>query len=439
MWYNHAVIYQIYPLGLLGAEEYNNVSEPISRLPKLKDWIPHLKRLNVNTILFNPLFESDKHGYDTRDMRHLDRRLGTDEDLSETCQAFREAGFRLMFDGVFNHVGRGFWAFRDVLEKKWDSPYKDWFYINFDGSNPFNDGFSYEGWEGHLNLVKLNLDHPEVQRYIFDSIREWKARYGISGLRLDVAYTLNPNFLKQLRRFCEDLDPEFFLLGEMIHGDYKRIMNPEMCMSATNYECAKGLLSAFNSRNLFEIAHSLQRQFNHEPWALYHGTMTLLSFADNHDIDRAASVIRDPKYLPLVYTLLFTQPGIPAVYYGSEWGAPGRRSGGSDRPVRPAFDEAKWNGLSEHIARLAEIRQNSEALAYGEYRTVHLNNQQFIFERRSPSERLLTAINMDDKPVTVHFDAGCGTAVDLLSGETHDFGGGSELPPCSSQIWKMEK
>lgn len=439
MWYNKSTIYQIYPLGLLGAERENNLSAPVSRLPRLLDWIGHLQKLNVNTILFNPLFESDAHGYDTRDLRVLDRRLGTNEDLVKVTAKLREAGFRLLFDGVFNHVGRGFWAFADVREKKWDSPYKDWFHLNFNSNSPYNDGFWYEGWEGHFNLVKLNLGHPDVRRYIFDSIREWKEKYGISGLRLDVAYCLDENFLRELNRFCLSLDPEFFLLGEMIHGDYRRILKPELCHSVTNYECAKGLLSAFNSRNLFEIAHSLQRQFNDEPWALYHGVNTLLSFADNHDVNRAASVIKDKKYLPLIYALMYTMPGIPAMYYGSEWGAEGMRGRDNDYAIRPAFERPEWNGLTDTIARLNDIRQSRRCLAEGAYRTVHLNNEQFLFERKTEGERIITAINMADQPVTVHFDAGCGLARDLLSDKTHDFGAGSELPPCSAQIWLMER
>ena len=225
----------------------------------------------------------------------------------------------------------------------------------------------------------------------------------------------------------------------MITGDYNHLLGEGLCHSVTNYECAKGTLSAFNSHNLFEIAHSLQRQFNDEPWALYHGVKTLLSFLDNHDTDRAASVLQNKKHLPLAYVLMFTQPGIPCVYYGSEWGAEGRRGPDSDWAVRPAYEHPEENSLTELIARLNEIRRKHPALAEGEYRTVHLNNEQFIFERKSPDERILVAVNCADAPVTVHFDAGCGESEELLSGKTHDFGGGSELAPCSAEIWRMEK
>ena len=124
MWFDQSVIYQIYPLGLCGAPEDNDgVRE--SRILRLLDWVEHIKKLGADTVLFNPLFESDRHGYDTRDYFQLDCRLGTNEDFAQVCDAFHQAGIRVMLDGVFNHVGRGFWAFRDVQEKRWDSPYKD--------------------------------------------------------------------------------------------------------------------------------------------------------------------------------------------------------------------------------------------------------------------------------------------------------------------------
>lgn len=438
MWFNETVIEQIYPLGFCGAEPTNEGGEPRPRLRHVLDFVPHWQKLGVKTLLFNPLFESDAHGYDTRDMRVLDRRLGTNEDLADVCRTLRGAGFHILFDGVFNHVGRGFWAFKDVQEKRQDSPYKDWFYLNFEGNSAWNDGFYYEGWEGHYGLVKLNLGHWAVRDYIFQSIRFWKEQFGISGLRLDVAYCLDPDFLKALHAFCLELDPDFFLLGEMIHGDYKRIVNSEMCHSATNYECAKGLLSAFNSRNLFEIAHSLQRQFNDEPWALYHGNNSLLSFVDNHDVNRAASVLRDRRHLPLVYSLMLAMPGIPALYYGSEWGLQGERTKETDRPLRPYLERPEWNGLTDFLARAITARSREKVLAYGSYRTVLLTNEQFIFERAIAGERILIAINMAEQPYWAHFDAGAGRAVDLLSGQPHDFGGGSELPPLSTCWWKIE-
>ena len=436
MWAYESVFYQIYPLGFCGAPfENDGVLTP--RIRKVIDWIPHIKNLGANAIYFSPVFESDTHGYNTRDFRKIDVRLGTNEDFADVCQALHKEGIKVVLDGVFNHVGRGFWAFQDVLEKRWDSPYKDWFHISFDGNSNYNDGLWYEGWEGNYDLVKLNLCHPDVKQHIFDSIRSWVEEFDIDGLRLDVAYCLDENFVRELRAFCDSLKPDFFLVGEMLHGDYNRLMNDSMLHSATNYECYKGLFSSFNSMNMFEIIHSLLRQFGPENWTLYRGKH-LLCFVDNHDVSRIASNLTNEQHLPLIYALCFGMPGIPCVYYGSEWGAKANKSEG-DPALRACFDAPVENDLTAWISKLAAAKKASNALNYGDFRSVVLTNRQCIFERKTDSERVLVAINADNVPYTAHFDAGCGTAVDLITGNTHDFVGGSELPPYSAFFWKCER
>ncbi|ERK42453.1 alpha-amylase family glycosyl hydrolase [Eubacterium ramulus] len=436
MWAYESVFYQIYPLGFCGAPfENDGVLTP--RIRKVIDWIPHIKNLGANAIYFSPVFESDTHGYNTRDFRKIDVRLGTNEDFADVCQALHKEGIKVVLDGVFNHVGRGFWAFQDVLEKRWDSPYKDWFHISFDGNSNYNDGLWYEGWEGNYDLVKLNLCHPDVKQHIFDSIRSWVEEFDIDGLRLDVAYCLDENFVRELRAFCDSLKLDFFLVGEMLHGDYNRLMNDSMLHSATNYECYKGLFSSFNSMNMFEIIHSLLRQFGPENWTLYRGKH-LLCFVDNHDVSRIASNLTNEQHLPLIYALCFGMPGIPCVYYGSEWGAKANKSEG-DPALRACFDAPVENDLTAWISKLAAAKKASNALNYGDFRSVVLTNRQCIFERKTDSERVLVAINADNVPYTAHFDAGCGTAVDLITGNTHDFGGGSELPPYSAFFWKCER
>lgn len=436
MWFDEAVVYHIYPLGLCGAPEDNDgVQTP--RILRLLDWVEHIKKTGADTVLLNPVFDSDRHGYDTRDYFKADPRLGGNEDLAAVCGAFHDAGLRVMFDGVFNHVGRGFWAFRDVQEKKWDSPYKDWFHISFDGNTDRNDGFWYEAWEGHNELVKLNLWNPAVVEHQFQAIRAWVEQFGIDGLRLDVAYCLPPEYLRQLRGFTQGLKPDFVLMGETLHGDYNRWMGHDLCHSVTNYECYKGLWSSFNSMNMFEIGHSLARQFGPEQWTLYKGAH-LLSFLDNHDVTRISSQLTDQNHLVPAYGLMFGMPGVPSVYYGSEWGIQGRKNQG-DGALRPALERPEENDLTAWIAKLAAAKKGSRALCYGGYRNVVLTNRQIIFERACDGERVLVAVNADSQPYTAHFDAGCGTAVDLISGRPHDFGGGSELPPYSAQYWKMER
>ena len=435
MWFDNAVIYQIYPLGLCGAPRDND-GVPAHRILQLLDWVDHIRKTGADTVLLNPVFESDRHGYDTRDYCKVDCRLGTNEDLKTVCDAFHKAGLRVMLDGVFNHVGRGFHAFEDVRQKKWDSPYKDWFRLSFDGNSHYNDGFWYEGWEGHYELVKLNLQNPAVVQHQFDAIRSWVEQFDIDGLRLDVAYCLSEDYLRQLRSFTNGLKPDFVLMGETLHGDYNRWMNDQMCHSVTNYECYKGLWSSFNSMNLFEIGHSLQRQFGPEQWTLYRGKH-LLSFLDNHDVTRIASMLNDPKHLVPAYGILFGMPGVPALYYGSEWGIQGRKDQGDDA-LRPALEKPEWNDLTDHIAALAKARKESPALCSGSYRNVVLTNRQIIFERCWENERVLVAVNADSVPYTAHFDARAGRATDLITGKPHDFGGGSELPPYSVAFWRTE-
>ena len=437
MWAYESVFYQIYPLGFAGAPfENDGVLE--HRILKVIDWIPHMKKLGINAIYFSPVFESDTHGYNTRDYTKIDCRLGTNEDFAKVCKALHKEGIKVVLDGVFNHVGRGFWAFQDVLKNRESSPYVSWFNrIAFDGNSNYNDGLWYEGWEGNYDLVKLNLHNEDVIQHIFHAVEGWINEFDIDGIRLDVAYCLDYGFLNRLRGFCDSKKEDFFLLGEVLHGEYGRMLNEMNIHSVTNYQCYKGIHSSFNSANMFEIIHSLLRLFEDQQWAVARGAH-LLSFADNHDVTRIASIIQDPNCLPLVYAMVFGMPGIPCVYYGSEWGTKADKSQG-DPALRPCFDKPEWNELTDFIAKLANAKTGSEALNYGNFRSVVLTNKQCIFERKSENERVLVAINMDSNDYTAHFDAGCGQAVDLITGELHDFGGGSRMPAYSAAFWKCER
>ena len=434
-WGYEAVFYQLYPLGFCGAPfENDGVLE--HRILKVLDWVDHIEKLGCNAVYFSPVFESDTHGYNTRDYCKIDTRLGTNEDFKQVCDALHAKGIRVVLDGVFNHVGRGFTQFRDVCEKKWDSPYKDWFNINFDGNSNYNDGLWYEGWEGHYDLVKLNLRNPAVVDHLLNAVKYWIEYFGIDGIRLDVAYLLDFDFMKRLRSFTDSLRDDFFLVGEMVHGQYQRWANPEMLHSVTNYECYKGLYSSFNSMNMFEICHSLKNRFGPENWCEFRG-LHLLNFVDNHDVTRIASILTEPKHLPLVYTMLFGMPGIPCVYYGSEWGVKGNKSEG-DPALRPAIDKPEWNELTDLIARLARAHRESKALQYGDIKVPVLTNRQCVLQRDYDGERVFVAVNADSQPFTAHFDAGFGMADDLANGGEHDFGGGSELAPYSYHIWRCK-
>ena len=435
MWAYESVFYQIYPLGFCGAPfENDGVLE--HRIKKVNDWIPHIKKLGADAIYFSPVFESDTHGYNTRDYTKIDTRLGTNEDFADVCKNLHKEGIRVVLDGVFNHVGRGFWAFQDVLKNREQSPYVNWFgRIAFDGNSNYNDGLWYEGWEGNYDLVKLNLRNEDVIQHIFSAIKGWVDEFDIDGLRLDVAYCLDHDFLRRLRSFCNDLKPDFFLVGETLHGDYNQLMNDEMLHSVTNYECYKGLHSSFNSMNMFEINHSLLRQFGPENWTLYKGRH-LLSFVDNHDVTRVASILQNPKHLPLIYALAFGMPGIPCVYYGSEWGTQARKEEG-DPALRPSFDAPQWNELTDFIAKLAKAKKTSKALQYGNFTSTVLTNGQCVFQREWEGERVYVAVNAADSPFYAGFDAGAGEATDLISGEKIALNGGFEMPGYSAFFLKV--
>ena len=436
MWAYESVFYQIYPMGFCGAPLEND-GVPGNRIRKVEDWIPHMKKLGVDAVYFSPVFESDTHGYNTRDYRKLDVRLGSNEDFKQVCGALHENGIRVVLDGVFNHVGRGFGPFQDVVRNREHSPYVNWFYrIDFGGNSNYNDGLWYEGWEGNYDLVKLNLKNEALVSYLLESVRFWVEEFDIDGLRLDVAYSLDEDFVRRLRSYTQELKEDFYLVGEMLHGDYNRLMNDQMLHAATNYECYKGLYSSFNSMNLFEINHSLLRQFGPENWTLYKGKH-LLSFVDNHDVTRVASILSNERHLPLIYALMFGMPGTPCIYYGSEWGTKARKEEG-DPALRPCFDGPLWNELCDWLSRLIQIKKHSDALNYGSFRSVLLTNRQCIFERRSEKERILVAINADGVEFTAHFDAGCAGAVDLISGCPQEFGDGILLPPYSAFFWKTE-
>ncbi len=436
-WYENAVFYHIYPIGYFGCPRQNDLqSEPTHRILRVIDDIPHIKELGCTAIYFGPVFESVAHGYDTVDYTRIDRRLGTNEDFKKVCAALHENGIRVVLDGVFNHVGREFGAFRDVREHKLGSGKKDWFHVR-EGNSCYNDGFYYEGWEGHYELVKLNLYNPEVRQYLKDVITGWKNEFGIDGLRLDVAYCLDLNFLKELHGHCKWLSEDFFLLGETLHGDYNKWMNPEMLDSVTNYECYKGLFSSFNDMNMFEIAHSINRQFGSENWCLYRGKH-LYTFVDNHDVNRIATMLKTKEHLPVIYTLMFMMPGIPSVYYGSEFGIEGDKSRGGDDMLRPEFDleqmkSAGLRDLTKHIAGLAEIVKEHPAASEGDYKQVQLTNRQYAFMRSCNGDALLTVINADAQPFTFNLNMS-GSKTDLLTGEAMELGG-LTLPGFTSAVF----
>jgi glycosidase len=436
---NESVIYNIYPLGFCGAPRENDFKQEY-RLDKIYDCIDHFKKLSVNALVFNPLFESTRHGYDTIDYRKVDCRLGDNNSFKAICKALHDNNIKILLDGVFNHVGRDFFAFKDVQEKKWDSQYCSWFQgLNFDGTSPYGDPFWYEGWGGHYDLVKLNLHNPEVVDYLLGSVNFWIDEFDIDGLRLDAADCVDLEFFKRLRHTCKSKKPDFWLYGEIIHGDYNRWANNETLDSVTNYELYKGIYSSHNDHNYFEIAHSLNRQFANG--GIYQNIYTY-NFVDNHDVNRIASSLKDKNHLKNVYTLLYTIPGVPSIYYGSEFGIEGERTKSSDYELRPCLDlgnvENANYDLFNHLVKLGKIRLALEALKYGKFQNVNIMNEKLVYKRWTDNQTVFVAFNLTNHEEKIGFDTGCNAKLtDVLNNnEVFDVNGYYEISmqPYSTRI-----
>ena len=441
-WYDEAVFYHIYPLGLTGAPKQNDYGEPVHRLNTLLPWVDHIKEIGGSALYIGPLFESVGHGYETTDYKKLDSRLGTNEDLTAFVAYCHEQGIKVIFDGVFNHTGRDFFAFKDIQANRENSHYKDWYCnVNFWGNNEYNDGFSYDNWGGYNLLVKLNQKNPAVVDYICDVIRFWVSEFDVDGIRLDAADVLDFDFMKALRRTANEVKPDFWLMGEVIHGDYSRWVNGETLHSVTNYTLHKALYSGHNDHNYFEIAHTVRRLQNM-------GTLKLYNFVDNHDVERIYTKLTNKAHFAPVHVLLYTLPGVPSIYYGSEFGIEGRKEYGSDDSLRPALniedykDSVKTNPCTALIAALGKVRQAVPALSYGSYDELMLTNRQFAYARDLDGTRVIVSVNNDDAPAGMHLAAGnCTAYIGALSGEKVSVQDGHiniTQPANSGEIWVPE-
>ena len=407
-WAKEAVFYHIYPIGAFGCDRENNRGEVRHNILKVMDYIPHLKDMGITAVYFGPLWESGTHGYDTHDYYNLDRRLGDNADFKKVCDALHKEGIRIVLDGVFNHIGRGHVAFEEVKANRENTPYKDWISgINFGGNNWHNDGFCYDTWAGAEELVKLNLYNPEVRKHLLDAIEMWIDEFDIDGLRLDAADCIQKDFFKELRYFVKTKKNDFWLMGEIIHGDYNMWANDEMLDTVTNYECWKGIYSSHNDKSYFEITSAMKRQWGQG--GIYQRTH-LYNFIDNHDVNRIYSLLRDKENIYPVYTLLFTMPGIPSIYYGSEWAVEGEKNKGDvgDYPLRPEIVPSEMKDLEpsliKHIKTLSEIKRQNPCLSYGVYEEVQVRHETLVFARSFNDEFMLTALNCTEKEMPLEFD-----------------------------------
>ncbi len=443
--YSDKIFYHIYPLGLCGAPENNDLnSSPVERLNMIYEWIEHIKNIGVNAVYSGPLFESSCHGYDTINYYSVDRRLGTNETLKKLIKCLHENGIKFIVDGVFNHVGRDFFAFKDLKYYKRNSRYAGWFDgVDFNKKSPYGDDFTYNTWAGHYNLVKLNHNNFEVVNHLIEAAQYWIDEFGIDGIRLDAADSLDFNFMKKLSRALKTKKNDFWLMGEVVHGDYARWVYEAGLDSVTNYECYKGLYSSHNDNNYFEIAYSLKRQFSAS--GIYKN-IALYNFADNHDVERVASSIKNKRHLYPLYIILFTMPGIPSIYYGSEWEFEGRKFNGSDRQLRPAInineiEKSFKKDMLRHISNLSNIRSRNEILKYGTYDELFVESEQFGFIREFNGEKIIVLINSSLNEKLIKLNIMEGRYFDILNdSEINVFKNEPvNIYPCWARILKYKK
>ena len=395
-WYDEAVFYHIYPLGLCGCKKENDgVAE--SHFDKLTKWADHAEKIGCTAIYIGPLFESVGHGYETTDYKKVDCRLGSNDYFKKFVSHLHEKGMKVIVDGVFNHVGRRFFAFEDLLKNRENSQYRDWFCnVNFGGNNEYNDGLSYDNWGGYNLLVKLNQRNPQVKDYIADVIRFWVSEFDIDGIRLDAADVLDFDFMKMLRCVANEVKEDFWLMGEVIHGDYSRWVNDDTLHSVTNYELHKGLYSGHNDHNYFEIAHSVKRLLD------ICGDRRLYTFVDNHDVERIYSKLNVKENLYDVTILLYTLYGIPSIYYGSEFAIEGKKENGNDWNLRPCLELSDYkdyyekNEITNLCMQLGALKKKYAELSEGKYKELYLRNRQFAYGRINGNDAIVVALNNDE-------------------------------------------
>lgn len=427
-WYESAVFYHIYPLGMCGVEkhreEYQENGGPRQHFVQMEQMIPHMKRLGITALYIGPCFESEGHGYETIDYYKVDARLGDNAGFRHFVDACHTAGIRVVVDGVFNHSGRRFFAFEELRKHREGSPYRDWYCnVNFGGNNEFNDCFSYEAWHGYNILPRLNLWNRAVRDYLLDVIRFWVKEFDIDGIRLDCADVLNFDFMKEMRQLANTIKPQFWLMGEVIHGDYSRWVNRDMLHSVTNYELHKGLYSGHNDHNYFEIAHSIRRLFG-DGGLVREGK--LYTFVENHDVNRLINKVKDPAHMKNIYLIAYTLPGIPSIYYGGEFRLSGVQANGSDDAIRPALSLADYAALSkkesdfvEFLAMLGRAKDELAALSIGKYEERLLTNRQFAYARIWNEQTVLVAANNDENPANIEIRAQGGEYVDYMTGKKY--------------------
>lgn len=432
-WVEHAMWWHVYPLGFTGAEKQAlpDDAAPVHRFEHLTRWLDYVVELGLNGVALGPVFASETHGYDTVDHLRVDPRLGTEEDLVAFVDAAHARGLRVTLDGVFNHVGRGFGRFQQVL---WQGPGADaesWFRVRWPADAGPGAEPEYEDFEGHHALVALNHDEPEVARYVAEVMTSWLDR-GVDGWRLDAAYAVPPSFWARVLPQVRAAHPDAYVFGEVLHGDYAAFVAESGVDAVTQYELWKSIWSSLNDANFFELTWTLSR---HDELL---DTFVPVTFVGNHDVTRLASRLTDARHLPHALAVLLTVGGTPTVYAGDEQGLTGvkeEREGGDDA-VRPAFPPEPgeltpggWDVYRLH-QDLIGVRRRHPWLHRARVEVLTCTNTSLVYRAHADADdAVLVALSLEDEPVTIEAPG----AREVLAGsaDLHGPGDGAVvgLPP----------
>ncbi|TDC63000.1 DUF3459 domain-containing protein [Actinomadura sp. GC306] len=417
-WPDHVIWWHAYPLGFVGAVPGGDGPDgtpPEPRLGRLHGWLDHLVELGCNGLALGPVFASETHGYDTVDHYRVDPRLGGEDDLQRLLDEAKQKGVRVLLDGVFNHVGRSFAPFADVAAKGDESPYRKWFHADL------------RTFEGHDRLVTLNHTEPEVAAYVTDVMTHWLER-GIDGWRLDAAYAVPPEFWRTVIDRVRARFPDAWFVGEVIHGDYAKVVDQSGFDSVTQYELWKAIWSSLNDRNFYELAHALGR---HDEML---DTFVPQTFLGNHDVTRIASRLDDERRLAHALVILMTIGGVPSIYAGDEFAFQGikeEREGGDDA-IRPAFparpNETPGYGQANHRLHqeLIGLRRRHPWLVHARTTVATLTNTALSYIVVHGDQRLAVVLNLDDEPAEVNLPDARWTCV---AGQADFSDAGVTVPP----------
>ena len=289
----------------------------------------------------------------------------------------------------------------------------------------------------------MNQHNPNVRDYICDVIRFWVSEFDIDGIRLDAADVMDFEYMKAFRQVANEVKPDFWLMGEVIHGNYSRWANDGTLHSVTNYMLHKALYSAHNDRNYFEIAHTIKYVND-----MVGNRLNLYTFVDNHDVERIYTKLQNKANFVPVHIMLYTLPGIPSIYYGSEFGIEGKKEHGSDDSLRPALDYDEYkdaietNPCTKLIAALGKIRQNTPALCYGDYKELVLQTTHFAYERTLDGKSVIVTVNNSDNDVNMTLPCSDSDKyIGALTGEEINVNDGRiqvRVPANCGEIWIAE-